>query len=126
MALTLITWNAPVSLVVDTIDLKVYWESNCTTPVTTIDFGNIEQDGAHYDVYMYIKNEGLGPVTIHWNSTLSLVTDQIGEEWFDASYYLEGRIIGHDQVLYTHYRIFVSPNVDPGSYSWTLYLSAEQ
>jgi len=124
-----VTWNVPVSLFVDTIDLKVYWEQNCTTPVTTIDFGNIEYDGNSYSAYLYIKNEGLGAVTIHWNSTRSLVTSEITDfwEWNEMYWYnLDGHTIGHDAVLKTRYRIAVSANVTPGSYSWTLYLGAEQ
>lgn len=127
-ALSLITWTAPVSLVVDSVDLKVYWDQNCTDPVTSIDFGNIEQDGTHYYAYMYVKNEGLGYVTAYWNSTRPSVTDGIQDFWERYPYNtpLNGTALSHGQVFQTRYRIYVGPNVDPGSYSWTLYLRAEQ
>lgn len=132
VAFTLITWSAPVSLVVTSIDLKVYWEANCTTPVTTIDYGNIETDGTYYYKVMYIKNEGLGPVLLCWNSTLGFVTDQLTDTWQCESGYggwgdLNGSLsLGSGSVRETRYRVWVPGNVDPGSYSWTLYLGAEQ
>jgi len=125
-----VTWNAPVSLVVESIDLKVYLEQNCTTPATTIDFGNIETDGTNYYKYMWVRNEGLGPVTLHWNSTLASETDQISDYWEYNSGIgyipMDSHTIGADVVLQTRYRVYVNPTVDPGSYSWTLYLGAEQ
>jgi hypothetical protein len=122
-----VTWNAPISLIVDSIDLKVYWEQNCTTPVTTIDFGKIYQTSQEYNAWMFIKNEGLGTVAIRWNSTLHFVTDKIGDWWLrmDNSG-INGTTIAHNQVLQVRYRIYVYQNVVPGSYSWTLYLGAEQ
>jgi hypothetical protein len=122
-----ITWNAPVSLVVDTVDLKVYWEPNCTTPVTTIDFGNVERAGTQYFIYMYIRNEGLGSVAMRWNSTLHLVTDKILDYWtFSYGGNINGSSITHGQVVSVRYYVSVDQHVDPGSYSWTLYLGAEQ
>lgn len=123
-----VTWNAPVSLVVDSVDLKVYWELNCTTPVTTIDFGNIGVAGSIYYRYMYIKNEGLGTVTVRWNSTLKNVTDKIVDYWVTQpyGYLVNGSAISHGQVVFVCYKVAVNQHVDPGSYSWTLYLGAEQ
>lgn len=124
-----VTWNAPVSLFVDSVDLKVYWEQNCTTPVTTIDFGNIEHVGQSYNIFMYIKNEGLGTVIVRWNSTLNLVTDKMTDSWVLWQGYqppVNGSYISHNSVVWVCYSVHLDQQVDPGSYSWTLYLGAEQ
>jgi len=125
-----VTWNAPISLVIESIDLKVYLEQNCTTPVTTIDFGNIETVGTWYTKYLYIRNEGVGPVRIRWNSTRASVTDLISDHWqyyvqYSGYFDISGYTLSANAVFATQYRMNVSHLVDPGSYSWTLYLGAE-
>lgn len=123
-----VTWNAPVSLVVDSVDLKVYAEADCTTPINSIDFG-LAQVITTYTVNLYVRNEGLGPVVVRWNSTLSQVTNRITDNWqfFTGSWFpLNGTTISHDQVLQTRYQIVLQQAVVPGSYSWTLYLGATQ
>jgi hypothetical protein len=124
-----VTWNAPVSLVVDNVNIKVYWDQNCTSPVTMIDFGKIEQTGAAYYAYMYIRNEGLGTVTLRWNSTLHFITDKIYDGWYTSGYYslpVNGTQISHSAIIQTYYYVVPVQGVNPGSYSWTLYLGAEQ
>ena len=48
---------------VSSIGVGVYWESACTTAVTTIDWGYL-QPGSAKDVTVYIRNEGTVPMTL--------------------------------------------------------------
>ena len=48
---------------VRTIGVGVYWDSGCTSEVTSIDWGTIDV-GATENMAVYIKNEGTDPVTL--------------------------------------------------------------
>lgn len=57
--------------IVKAIGVGVYWDSGCTDPVTSVDWGTVEPGSAE-DVMVYIKNEGSAPVTLaleteNWN-----------------------------------------------------------
>jgi len=64
-----LTWGLLGSVVipntgtVKTIGVGVYWDSGCTSQVTSIDWGTIDA-GATENVVVYIRNEGTGPVTL--------------------------------------------------------------
>jgi hypothetical protein len=55
--------NLSNSATVTVIGLGVYWDSACTSSVTSIAWGSIAP-GTSADEYVYIRNEGTGTVTI--------------------------------------------------------------
>jgi hypothetical protein len=120
-----------VNIVTTTPNIKVYWDSACTDPVTSIDFGNIQQ-GAFVEFALYIKNEGGGDVRIYWNSTVSSVTNKIDDCWNRIThgranfglYDWNGYLLGGGSVLTTWYMILVDPDIPLNTYSWTLYVGS--
>lgn len=128
-----VSWSSPVNVVTTTPDIKVYWDSACTDPVTSIDFGNIQQ-GAWVTKRLYIKNEGGGQVNIYWNSTVSSVTAGKIQDWWGISssrssfgstaYKINGTALASGEVRDTWYHILVDPQITLSSYSWTLNLGS--
>ena len=64
---------------VKTFGVGVYWDSGCSSPVSSVDWGLIESDSA-YNVTTYIRNEG------NFATTLFLDVENWNPE--DASNYL--------------------------------------
>ena len=64
-----LTWGLLGSVVipntgtVKTIGVGVYWDSGCTSQVTSIDWGTIDV-GATENMAVYIKNEGTASMTL--------------------------------------------------------------
>lgn len=57
--------------VIASVNLAVYWDSACTNPVTSIDWGTISPGGSK-SVQIYVKNTGNVPITLslsteNWN-----------------------------------------------------------
>lgn len=101
----------------------VYWDYECTQPVTAIDFGEIPQPRTwlYLSKEMYIRNEQPSKrIWVYWNSTLRDVTTQITESWI-----YNGTIIEPDNVYYAYYSISIQANVTIGTYQWTLGIWAE-
>jgi hypothetical protein len=125
-----VSWNAQATVNVysPSLDLKVYWDSACTNPVTSIDFGNVQKSTSK-TVTMYVRNEGNGSVVVYWNSTCPLVTSHIPEIWgyiSGSTYYnMNGTSISMGQVFQTLYRITPDSDCPSGQYSWTLSLGAQ-
>lgn len=53
---------------VTTIGVGAYWDSDCTSEISTIDWGNI-QPGSTENVVVYLKNQGNSPITLSLNAT---------------------------------------------------------
>jgi hypothetical protein len=125
-----VTWNAQATVNVysPSLDLKVYWDSECTNPVTSIDFGNVQKSTSK-QVYMYIRNEGNGTVNVYWNSTCAEVSAYISEQWKCLPYStyidLNGTSINMGVVYQTYYKITVGSSCPSGQYGWTLSLGAQ-
>lgn len=111
-------WTAPVNIIIHSPLIKVYWDLQCTNPVTAINFQL--QQGSLHTVHLYIKNEGQGTIKLWWSSTLNLLTDKITEYWF-----INGSTISGGGVLITQYKLAVKVDCPLGSYSWTLNLGAQ-
>jgi len=73
---------------VKAVGVGVYWDSTCSNPVTSINWGTV-QPGSKKDTTVYIKNEGNAPETLsletqNWNPTtassyISLTWDYGGQ-----------------------------------------------
>ena len=56
---------------VKALDVGVYWDSNCTNPVSLINWGTVEPDSTN-NVTIYVRNEGntaanISMATENWN-----------------------------------------------------------
>jgi archaellum component FlaG (FlaF/FlaG flagellin family) len=120
---SLLSWSSSVTVNVSSPSIGVYWDANCTNPVTTINLGNLQQGTQDWRVTLYVKNNAQGSVKLWWNSTRALISDKIIDMWVNLGLFdLNGITIGPGQVLTTYYRIWVRTDCPPGSYSWTLNL----
>ena len=80
--------TVPAVGTVRAVGVGVYWNSGCTSIVSSVDWGVVEP-GATKNVVVYIKNEGTDPVTLslstgNWNpssasSYISLMWDYGGQ-----------------------------------------------
>jgi len=101
----------------------VYWNYECTMPVTFIDFGEIPQPRTWMSLYktIYIRNEQPDKrIWIYWNSTLRDATTQISESWIS-----NGTMIEPGSYYWSSYYLSIPTNVDLGTYNWTITIWAE-
>ena len=94
---------------VKAIGVGVYWDSDCTNQVTTIDFGLIEP-GSTKNVAVFIRNEESSPAmlsleTENWNP--SNATDYMSLTWDDA-----GEVIDVDEVVQVTLSLSVSDTIE--------------
>lgn len=124
---SLFVWESPVTIEVVTPELNVYFDEECTEPVSEIDLGTI-QAGARVPadgVILYIRNEGDERLRLTWKSTAASETDnKIWNYWNTNPYVgnLEGRYIDPDEVIRTEYYIQASPDSPLEPLSWKIYL----
>ena len=109
------------------VTIGLYWDSACTQPVTTIDYGEMIHPNQEIIIWkeIYIRNEGDVWVDIYWNSTLSSVTSEITEQWGWYGYMgeffpLNGTRIQAGDVIRTVYGIKIPAYATPGTFNWTL------
>jgi len=107
--------------------IGLYWDSACTQPVTTIDYGEMIHPNQETVIWkhIYIRNEGNVWNDIYWNSTLGSVTSEITEWWtgrplYWGSYSLNGTRIEPGEVRDTAYGIRIPAYATPGTYNWTI------
>jgi len=96
----------------------VYWDYECTNPVTDIDFGELPKPSIWLSMSktIYIRNEQPSErIWVYWNSTLRDVTMQITDSWF-----MNGTVIEPNNVYWSSYYISIQANVAVGTYQWTL------
>lgn len=102
----------------------IYWDYDCTDPVTHIDFGSVpqlENSWQYLDERIYIRNEQPDrEIWIYWSSTLHDITDEIEDSWFYNATHLNP-----DNIVWSEYRIRIPPDTAIGNYNWTLNLWAE-
>jgi hypothetical protein len=114
-----------------TMGIGVYWDAECTQPVTAFDFGEMIHPDSPVTLWktIYIRNEGDVWHVIYWNSTLSSVTTEITEYWSYGPYRryrsLHEARIEPRQVFTTYYEITISAYATVGTYNWTLNVWAE-
>lgn len=121
-----VSWSSTVTVTTTNPNIRVYWDSACTNPVTSLDFSNVQQ-GGFKEFSLWIRNEGGGEVKIYWNSTLGTVTTKIHDWWgfgsgrvnfgFDA---WNGTTIGSGGVTHEYYQILVDGDAPQTTYTWTL------
>jgi len=96
----------------------VYWDYECTNPVTEIDFGEIPKPSGYVSVYkmIYIRNEQPNErIWVYWNSTLRDITMQMTDSWF-----MNGTVIEPNNIYWSSYYINIQANAAVGTYQWTL------
>ena len=87
---------------VKAVGVGVYWDSSCTSKVTSIDWGSLEP-GAQVVKTVYIRNEGTVPVVLNmttdnWNP--ASVRDYITLTWNREDYMLSsGSVVSADLTL---------------------------
>jgi hypothetical protein len=112
-----------------TMKLGLYWDSACTQPVTTIDYGNMTHPSHETGILrtIWIRNEGSTWNYIRWNSTLSITTSVITESWYAPGSTPLNNTAGYDPgtVTPTDYRIFIPAYATVGTYNWTLTVCGE-
>lgn len=80
---------------IEAIGVGVYWDSDCSTEVTSIDWGVVEP-GATKKVTVYVRNEGSAPVTLsleteNWNP--SDASDYMSLTWNYAGQVIEASMV---------------------------------
>jgi hypothetical protein len=118
------------------VAIGLYWDSECTQPVTSIDYGKMPHPNQETIIWkdIYIRNEGDVWVDIRWNSTLASVTSEITEWWWRGyvywlpswgTYSLNGTRIEPGQTIFTRYGIKIPAYATPGTYNWTIVVWGE-
>jgi len=113
MVVYALTYPSPSTYVrnvgtVKTLGVGVYWDSGCSQPVSSINWGMVEP-GAVKTVTVYIKNEGNAPITLslrtsNWNPPK--VVDYISLSWNYNS-----QAINANQAIKVTLSLFVLPNI---------------
>jgi len=96
----------------------LYWDYECSNPVTSIDFGEYPKstNWIYISKSMYLRNEQPGKrIWVFYNSTLRDATTMIGESWFS-----NGTSIDPGYVYYASYYLSIQPNIEIGTYNWVL------
>ncbi len=90
------------------IGVGIYWDSSCTNPVSSINWGVIEP-GSNRTVTIYIRNEGNTAVTLsrttqNWNPTTS-------SNYMTLNWTYSGQTLSVNQVLLIRLMLVVSSNI---------------
>jgi hypothetical protein len=80
---------------VKTVGVGTFWDINCTSRVTEIDWGLVEP-GQHVNATIYLKNEGNAPITLSINTenwSPSNATNYITLSWDYAGQTVDPRTV---------------------------------
>ena len=109
---------------VETIGVEAYWDSDCTSEVSLVDWGMIEP-GDSKNVTIYLKNEG--------NTTITLSLDTKNWDPPEASSYISldwsytGEQIDPDDVIQVVLTLTLSPDISGiTSFSFTIAISGSE
>ncbi len=111
-----------------TMGIGVYWDVECTQPVTVIDYGEMIHPDAEIFLRktLYIRNEGDVWHRIYWNSTFTAFNTywnrDMAEYWTSP---MNNTQISAGWILTTYYWIQIPAYATVGTYNWTLNLWAE-
>ena len=109
---------------VSSIGVGVYWESSCTTEVTTIDWGYL-QPGSTKDVTVYIRNEGTIPMTL--SMTVDSWNPVEASDYITLTWNREGSQVNADSVLQAVLTLSVSPSIsDVSSFSFDITITGTE
>ncbi len=94
---------------VKAIGVGVYWDNDCTSQVSSINFGMVEPDSVN-NVTVYIKNESNAPVTLslqteNWNPTNA-------SNYMTLSWDYGGQEIGVNEVVQVMLSLSVSSSIE--------------
>ncbi len=93
---------------VKAVGVGVFWDSNCTSPVSFIDWGMVEP-GSMNNVTVYVRNEG------NVAATISLATDNWNpanaSDYLTLSWNYDGQQLSPQEVIPTILTLTVSPSV---------------
>jgi hypothetical protein len=93
--------------IVKTVGVEAFWDINCTSMVTEINWGLVEP-GYHVNATIYLRNEGNTPITLslnteNWNP--SNASNYIALNWDYV-----GQTVDPGVVMRTDLTLAVSPN----------------
>ena len=109
-ALLMSSMSVPSVGTVKAIGVGVYWDSGCTTPVSSIGWGMIEPNETKTSDPVYIRNEGNADVTLSMETTNwdpSAASGYITLGWDYA-----GGVISPDGVVQVTFTLSVSSNIE--------------
>jgi hypothetical protein len=104
------------------LGVGVYWDSGCSQPVSSIDWGMVEP-GAVKNVTIYIRNEGNAPITLslqtsNWNPPNAA-------DYISLSWNYNGQTINANQVIAVTLTLSISTNIQGiTSFSFDIIISA--
>jgi len=111
--------------------LGVYWDENCTQPVTSFDFGEMIHPTGAITLWkvIYIRNEGNVTNRLNFNSTLPFhypVGTEVADDWttqsgaWDQGPNIRNIDVDPDEVLQTFFKVRIPAYATIGAYNWTL------
>ena len=94
---------------VKAVGVGVYWDTDCTSNVTSIDWGFLDP-GATANVTVYIRNEGTIPVVVNmatddWNPVSA-------RDYITVTWNREGYVLSSDSVVQSVLTLSVSSDVN--------------
>lgn len=109
VAAVLITYQRiPNTGDVKAVGVDVYWDGNCTSELTSIDWGFLES-GATSNVTVYIKNEGNIPVVL--NTTTDNWSPASASNHMVLSWNREGYVLNSDSVVQAVFTFSISSDI---------------
>lgn len=90
------------------VNIEVYWDSNCTEEVFTIDWGMLEP-GSVRNVTVYVRNEGNIAVVLDLNTTNWVPAN--ASNYISLSWNYSGQRIDPGGVIQVTLKLTVSPQI---------------
>ena len=121
LALLTIQWSMHGTGSIKGVGLGVYWDPQCTTETSSLDFGQLEP-GFSKNFALYIRNEGNTVLTLNMTSKNWNPIEAV--DYMSLTWNREGQQIGPDQVIGFVIRLSVSSNIqDISSFSLDITIS---
>ena len=111
--------------IVKVIDIELYWDEECTSPVFSVDFGMLER-GQSKSVAFWLKNNSTDKGRISWGSEnynpSSNGITQCWERKVGRFRYISNwnKKVKPGDLWKVHYTIQVAQDIQDGAYSWDL------
>ena len=104
------------------VDVGVYWDSGCSSLVSSIDWGAIEP-GSSKDVMVYIRNEGDAAVMLSMDTVNWIPSD--ASSYLSLSWDYGGQSVNPDEVVQATLTLDVSPSIEGiTSFSFDIVITA--
>lgn len=111
--------------IVKVIDIGLYWDEECTNPVSAIDFGMLER-GQSKSVTFWLKSHSMDKGRISWGTAnFNPPSNDIAERWehkIGRFKYISNwnKKMKPGDLWEVKYTIQVTQDIQPGVYSWDL------